>query len=887
MARMPRMSLASAVVLAIAAVVFPAASAQTPTAEPLLVPKDYEVAKKAQDKSALYCADAPVLSSTDKEAARQTLLDASGDNVVLEIMKSSKSQDDVGTQASEKITVTFLIGKAGPLVASILLLVVFFFCCWTACPCCRCLRCCKKRKHIPRVFRATSILLVGLIIFGLVISASLSFAALNKAVEGFEATSCTAATLVNSTLSGQKNPDFLGLINVLEIFDRMISETQAGSSFLTKLETILLNTKKISDAVSLTDGTLTMLRDMMADAANTRPKTAMSADLYHKCTLCPSLESALTPAIGALNDSVGKALEGARAEVKKQLSGDNLVSLSESLTTATGPLSQLKVLIRDSFGPFVSTNQFKELTDQAKGQGSYGSVALILVALLIALCGLTGAVSWTFREKTGKGGFDAHDQMERAAGKFGAGDVPGNPYRAGVHRCMCCTWCWGFCYCIFAFLIGGIMVAISVPLSSICLILDDVDSQMLYDIGPAVGLNLTGPDGKMITTMIDQCFRNPDPKANPVLLNLIDVDDNGTTKTMYEMIVNKTKDSIDSQFDQISSSMSAGGSTSLVSEPSMVALMSTLGNSEMDGLMLPDKDKDWQNDVLYGDMGLDSRGSSGLATYWFNSSSKCSDYTVPADMGAASGKTIPGIDDYKNTLSFYGTPIASTSCGKKVVCSALPGSTDGRACAAGNNFMQLKQDLQTINTFRCKMFYKNGALCYPDTMAETPAGSGNWAGDCFKADGTLEVKTEDCDLATFTALIQRFNPTLNKVLTRLDGATVSAMADINVNMRALVNLYIIDEITKVANGVTCGFLGQTYQGVIDGMCYGGVAGFVTISNNYVACAVLTLFLILLSYTFWRISLDNYNSGQKSLVADANAGAPGSEGANGVHAYVVK
>ncbi|CAE8724216.1 unnamed protein product [Polarella glacialis] len=210
MARMPRMSLASAVVLAIAAVVCPAASAQTPTAEPLLVPKDYEVAQKAQDKSALYCADAPVLSSTDKEAARQTLLDASGDNVVLEIMKSSKSQDDVGTQASEKITVTFLIGKAGPLVASILLLVVFFFCCWTACPCCRCLRCCKKRKHIPRVFRATSILLVGLIIFGLVISASLSFAALNKAVEGFEATSCTAATLVNSTLSGQKNPDFLG-----------------------------------------------------------------------------------------------------------------------------------------------------------------------------------------------------------------------------------------------------------------------------------------------------------------------------------------------------------------------------------------------------------------------------------------------------------------------------------------------------------------------------------------------------------------------------------------------------------------------------------------------------------------------------------------------------
>jgi hypothetical protein len=31
-----------------------------------------------------------------------------------------------------------------------------------------------------------------------------------EAVEGFEATSCTAATLVNSTLSGQKNPDFLG-----------------------------------------------------------------------------------------------------------------------------------------------------------------------------------------------------------------------------------------------------------------------------------------------------------------------------------------------------------------------------------------------------------------------------------------------------------------------------------------------------------------------------------------------------------------------------------------------------------------------------------------------------------------------------------------------------
>ena len=53
-----------------------------------------------------------------------------------------------------------------------------------------------------------------------------------------------------------------------------------------------------------------------------------------------------------------------------------------------------------------------------------------------------------------------------------------------------------------------------------------------------------------------------------------------------------------------------------------------------------------------------------------------------------------------------------------------------------------------------------------------------------------------------------------------------------------------------------------YQDFVDGMCFRGVWGFTAIAASYLACAVLTVFLVVFVYLLWRFSLDSYEEDQR-------------------------
>jgi hypothetical protein len=230
-------------------------------------------------------------------------------------------------------------------------------------------------------------------------------------------------------------------------------------------------------------------------------------------------------------------------------------------------------------------------------------------------------------------------------------------------------------------------------------------------------------------------------------------------------------------------------------------------------------------------------------------------------MGRLSGTNVKGIDSFVASMTFFGATVPDPlSCAKKVACTDGASTVKGKACRAANNFMTLKKDLQTSNTFKCRKFEKDdGSLCDVLNMVETFVGSGLYTGDCLRADGTVKAKEYSCTLAEFTALTSGFNTRFDNVFKRMDGAAAVSMNKINVDMRKLVNVNIIDRITTVAEGLTCGFLGVAYQEFIDAACYAGVWGFTQISASYVACGVLTLILVIMMYVVWRISLDNFNS----------------------------
>lgn len=811
----------------------------------LVTDDDLKMAIKAQAKRADFCQNLPpALTDSDRQAAYDKLVVASGANVILEALKSSASKDQVASKLESAVAPAWLIGKAGAIAIAFITLISWFICCWTAFPCCRCCRCCQKVRKYRKRTKILFWIVLTAIVAGLLIAAFVSTSGFKEANSGFQATSCTAAQFVDSTLSGQASPKFIGFMSLLTTLDKLSSALDPGSTFIQGINQALTDTKAISDATTLAIETLDLLNKMVSNPSNTQPKNLAQKSLLHKCYLCDTLQDILTPAINTMKTSVAAGLNNARVEVQKQLTGPQLTDLKGSFTTATAPLRQLKDTVRTSFGPFVDSELFGSLKDSLNKYGILGSVAIVIVALLVACCGCTGTGFWTVRE-------EKHGRT--------------------AHRCSLCSWCWGFCYVFFAFFVGGLMTALTIPLSSLCLILNDVNAKMLTDISPAVGLNLTGSQGEMVVDMVDQCFRNPDKAANPSLFDLLKVSNGTANITLRQRVVVQTNNQIDQQFSSIGSLTS--GMPKLKDDPNIVKLKTTLTTLDISSMIVPDLLYNWKGDSTYSAMIQPGNSlpyiiripsTTGGTLTGYNTGASCTDTTIPnsPDNGQLKGMTITGISTFQTALDACAAQLSpappSGNCGQQVLYAGVNSSLSASLCLAGNAFMSLKQDLRSQKIFLCRKFWTGSAWCDVKGMQETFAGSGVYTGDCFKPDGTLEARDYPCDITEFSQMISDFSTRLDQVFTRLDASAAFSLNKINGTMRSLVNQTVLFPIASIADGLTCGFLGQSYQGVIDGMCYRGVNGFIVVASSFVACASLTLFFLVLVYIQWRITLDNYN-----------------------------
>ncbi|CAJ1447381.1 unnamed protein product [Effrenium voratum] len=802
---------------------------------------DLTLATDAQTKAAQACLKGSSMTIEDRADVRAQLEEAAAGNVLLEIMRESKSQSEM---------TDLLVSKLPPAVARTAVPLVMFFvtlatymliCCWTALPCCKCCRCFQRQRKIAFGLKLVVLLLIGGMVMALVIVSSLSTRGYDKAVEGFDVTNCAAASMVNASLQGQADPHFLGLIPVLNIFNELEGSLQESSTFITDLRALLLDTKDITDAVKVATATLDMLAAMLADSRNTLPTGTL-----HECLACGPLATTLSQVSVSLSSGTAAALSAAREEVDQQLSGSSLTSIQNSMTSATAPLVELKQTIKSSFTPFVSDTLMEQLSEGLNSNGTIASVAMIGLAGVLALFAMWTTVMWICCEKSSNPEND-----------------DGKRHNKCVHRLACCTWCCGCYYIMLGFLLGGILLVVAVPLSSMCLIMEDITSSMLKDIAGAMELNISGAEGDMLGSMIDQCLRNS--SSNPRLLDLITVEENGQQVTMYDKLVTQTKEQIATQFNQISSSIDTGGA-SISGSSEVTQLLQMLQDVPLDTMMFPLASYGWDSDSDYQAM-----LASSTTQEYITSSSSCGDSTVPTGYSLPEeGTTKKGITSLVNALNSGMTSssydYSPPSCAKDFACktAAQIGAQEHAACVAAGNFMNLKQEMQTGNIFKCRRFEPAGLPCDVYAMAQT--GS-TWSDDCMNADGTFTSVTYDCSLAQFVTLIQDYHVRLANVFARVDSATGSVLTKIQVDLKALLDLHFLTQIDAIGNGVTCGFMGTSFQNVIDGLCYGGVWGVKAVSSSYAACAALTLSLVVLMYMVWRVSLDNVNSCSK--VADVS------------------
>eukprot|EP00930_Biecheleria_cincta_P069111 TRINITY_DN56893_c0_g1_i1.p1 TRINITY_DN56893_c0_g1~~TRINITY_DN56893_c0_g1_i1.p1 ORF type:complete len:856 (+),score=125.32 TRINITY_DN56893_c0_g1_i1:49-2616(+) len=807
---------------------------------------DLTTAEQAKAKKTTFCDGVKEMDLGDKDNRKKRLEVASGNRFLEAAIREASNEDEVATKIQEKASdFQYTSVVAGPLVMCFLSIFIYCFCCWTAC--CKCCRCCRKSRNPGPFTKLVFAFLVAGLMCGLGVAAILARAGLADAKDGYNLMTCAMADFAHVTLSGQTTPPFLGLLPAIQELENLESTLDANSDFITQLRGIIDSTAVISESVLLASTTFTMLADMMNDDANVLPKESTSTSLQHKCEACQPIGRLLSSASAALDSGVGSALANAREEVKKQLDGPALTDLRSSMSSAMSPIDGFKESLMNLFEPFIKSSTGENAGKNIDSMGLPAVASIIVLAILIVMCACCTATCWLLC-----------DRKRRNEGAY-------------IHRCACTTWCCGCWYIWLVFFFGGIMAILCVPLAGTCLIMDDLDSNFLRDMDTTFKLNMSG-SGDMIFNIVDECFSNPDPNANPELLRLINITDNGTSVTMHHKIVVSTKDQINSAFNRITSASAGSGSTgqSMSTDSNIQRLRTTIADLQTDAMLLPDSSV--ATDSNYAAMS----SNAGLRDY-LASSGACDDYTpTSSDLVSAmpSGTPMPvkGIRSFATQLGSMGTgytPIGwSGFCGQKVTCSLVASPSDQSACAAGNSFMDLKYRLRTVNTFKCRRFVDStGRACdiLPSggNTGMVRSSSGTYSGDCVRSDRTWKVETYACTLSDFTTLVNQFNQIINLVTQRIDDTTTDTMTQISQDMKTLVNTKILDKIDTVAAGVTCGFMGSMWQRIIDGFCYGGVNGFVSIVAAYNACAALTLILVILIYIVWRITFDNYQfrSGQ--------------------------
>mmetsp|Transcript_18746 Transcript_18746/g.32926 ORF Transcript_18746/g.32926 Transcript_18746/m.32926 type:complete len:858 (-) Transcript_18746:364-2937(-) len=800
---------------------------------------DYTLAEMAETKKASMCKKSSVALTDDAKTGLRTALDGmAGGDAFLEVMQGAETPQEFGQELAVKMSPSFMISKAGPLVFTFIMLGIYLVCwCWTGC--CPLCRCCKKEREVPAMFKLVAVGLLFAICAGMLMATIMAMSGFGTAQVGFEQTGCEAASLVDYTMSGQGDEgSFIGMIKVLETFQSLSDNLKQGddpsdkSDFLKNLDTILDNTEDISNSVTLASSTMALLISMMDDPANLEPKDTSGNSLKHECTICTPLSTALTAAKEALDGGVGTALDGARSQVKEQLGDpEQLASMTGSLTEASAPLIQFKGMMHTAFGPLVKDDTVPMVLDMMGTYGTLGSVGLIMGGFGVVACGLASLAIWIRMEKqTDEDGVTKHRGM--------------------VHRCACCTWCTACYYTMFAFAVGGILTALTFPLAGMCLVLEDVDSQLLGSITGMINLNFTGAMGDMMGDMVDQCFQGQMltdsgfvPVTDPIMLKLITLNDNGTTITMYEKVVDKTRDMINTKFDEITASMGGGDSAPpMNSDPQVVKLKALLADTSIEGMMTLKSSET---------SSFESALAPALKQY-VAASAKCTDFTIPSGLDLPSeGTTMAGIKDFSDAMvAEYG--------GVNTVCGGQVAVCPDAACNAANELMDLKTQLQSVTTFKCRRF--KTALGAPCDVKDMVASGATYTGDCLQDGGDaadfVEQDVYDCSLTEFTTLVQEFEVRLDKVFSRLDISADTGMAKITGDMKTEVKTSVLDPITMVADGMTCGFLKSSYHSLVTGMCYQGVVGLKDMSDAYVLCASMSFLLILVMYTVWRIAIDN-------------------------------
>lgn len=805
------------------------------------------------------------------EDAVKTLEDfVGGKSILYASLKKAETQDEIPAKMQEEANSNqaAIFPKVFPIFLSFFCLWFYLqCCCWTWC-CTRC-RCCKKERQASIRCKFIVALIVFGLFIGMIASASVAAAGYSKVQNGVANFGCLAADTTNLTLFGDSTPTdgtgFIGIIPLVNVFEDMKLSLRDGSRFVTQMNAVIASTEGIDAATSMASKSLQLLSTVLK--ANTRPMLA-SEDLYHKCHLCGILQPIVDTAATAVKEGAGSALTAFRGEMEKQLGTEARKIFEDLLAGAVTPLSEMKLLFRDTLTDMLKSEGLVVMQEQTQGNtapAGFLVAAIVVWAILVGLCGTCTLAFCVTAGKLQERGNDEgtnmdrqemKDQMKKTIFKFGASS----------HRCACCTWCCGCYYIIPVFFLAGLLLTVVYPLADICLILNDMDGEKVEPMFRGLGMNTSGDETIMMQGIVDACFSESPPANGSRLTDILFVtDEDGKKLTVGEQIDQTVKAPIRATLDLMGS---ADIGEKLATSDPILKLRTTLKNTPVDGTILPVTDQ-IKNAELYQALKDDTRGTGfGVSVGLVTVSMSC------ADPAALDGVSILGLKTFSDRLDGLGTPIASetvsASCtsATKVDCTS---SSQLTLCLAGNNYIELKKKLFG-KVYRCDVF-KSTTNANLECMPDTANARWKWSLDTkeygcgkFDVNGVFQTETTvvTCTLPEFVAYLAKWDTYINTVFTNVDAALPYVSEAITVKMKGMAEEFLIGPIDTVMDGTDCRFLSRTFGNLVNGLCFQLGVGFIQIGNGYAYAAYSTLAMVVIMYYSWRYSVDNFNSAGRIL-----------------------
>jgi len=375
---------------------------------------------------------------------------------------------------------------------------------------------------------------------------------------GMNTVACASGNMIVDILAGvtYKGSAFIGIIPMVNTFQGVVDSLVAGSNFTNTLGDILNQTQSIDQSMYLASQTVKLLEDMMQYSTNVLPAipTQPTNDLMHKCEMCVTLGPLLAQLDSALTSSLGTALKSTRATVQEQLTGSKMTSLHDNLQNAISPLKSFKTQIRNSLGFFVIPGKFDSVQPYVTGSSSplLGVIIGVVVApFIFFIFGGFALFFFSFKEKL-----------------YGVDESVANPYRKSVHRLACISWNGSCCYLILVFLVGGILVFLTVIMSGFCTVLTEFDKEMLTKISDKLGMSANDTNFVMVSTLADKClsiksapYWASQPNVSFNLADIITLTSNGTTETVRQKIIAQAFTPINNQFSNLDATKNAGGAS--------------------------------------------------------------------------------------------------------------------------------------------------------------------------------------------------------------------------------------------------------------------------------------------------------------------------------------